>query len=1017
MSFSRIITLCSFFLSVFSVSAENLIFNSSFELDDAGFGFRRYLRSETNPLMRYEGILADKSTFVSGRQSLKIPNSFSEQCELFAKEIKLEADTEYSVSVFMRSSDDSYPVRIRILSFSTVISKWGYDFKKDISVGRGWNEYKFSFKTPGTEKACEYFTIFIESCRSPETKGADLWIDDFQLNKGKIQNWQASNQIEASMNTGKRIFVMQDGNEIKVPLETSIINNSKNDVALNLKINLKSEKDDSIQFSRNLNISLNPGEKKNLDLEVPINKYGTYYSSVELEADTKAEIASVPAVFSVIGEYKAKEIDTDKTFCVSLNTGLGECFPPRYGQIEKAGFPASGLSQEEYVQMLSIMGCRLIRDWDGDAGVAFKWCDIEPKEGLMNFKNADRVLTLCDKYKIELMPIIGTWLGHSNPNINPLPQWLRPKCEKRTVTPYNNRKETDPLFPPEDAWRKHVRAIAEKYKGRIRHYEIINEPNADYFANEYMILLKAAHEEMKKADSQVAIIGFCSSGDWGLPPGAFLEDCAKTGGLKYSDIVSYHPYETPKIPAANKLNQACMDIIKKYNDGKMMPLWNTEIYYLTGKGKNDDEKGRYKPADAAQRFLTDLGDGLGQSIAVTSSSLWQRVLSPHLSSNYGREWIPSDKYVCYNALARIFEGAKPKNRIFWPAQSVCYIYEREGRALAAFWAYGDKKDLSVKIDANSSDIELFDVLGNRIPFPENGLIKLSNDPVYVVAKKKSILNILSNELSPDELDSIMKKAVIENERPVEIGVLARPIPTDNGKWMLSTTLHNDSANEITGVLEIDSVSREITVPAGKEIYALTEWKTGGLTKTLAKFSANGKSWTAPLEICPETKVLISGQETAIGQNAKLKAEYRLDKLLLTFTVKDASPSGDPSGRAAWEQDCIEIFLDTAPEKNSLKTPALYTENVTRLFVLPYAAKNLIVDSKDQKLKATQCKVFRQNDGYAVELEIPLDPSKNLIGFDVQIDDADTKAVKSKVFWSSQGNAYKNRLEFGFIIRK
>lgn len=838
-------------------SAENLIFNSGFELGDAGFGFCRFLRAEMNPSMSNEGVCADTATFVSGTRSLKIPNRYSEQCVLFAKEIKLEPATEYSGSVYMKSSVDAYSVRIRMLSYSTIIWKWGHDSKKNIDVNKNWAKYDFNFKTSESDKACEYYTLFIESCRAPDAQGADLWLDDLQVNKGGPQKKQPHSDFEASTSAEKSIFIREDDREAKINFINGVLNNINETAELDLTLNVKTEKDNSLYFSRKFKVSAKPGAVVSTTIEVPVNRYGTYHASIESSDKDKRQLVSFPAVFAVIGNYKAHPVDTDKTFCVGLNAAPGEWYPPHYGTIEKQGFPCCGSSQEEFVKALSIMGCRLIREW-ADNGMAFKWNAVEKAEGVLNFKNSDRVLDLCKKYDIELMPVLGGSLGVTPQLISlySLPEWLRPRCTMRTNTPYH-REKTEPLFPPKGAWEKHVRDVGERYKGKVKHYEIINEPNADYFPNEYMILLEGAYKTLKSIDPEVKIVGFCSSGDYGLPLGTFLEVCSKLGGLEYADIVSFHPYQTPKIPAANNLNKICLDIIDKYSKNKN-PLWNTELFYLNEKGKNIQEKSVYNASAVAQRFLTDLGDGLRQSMPIVTDLLWGKTLSPHLiSTSYGMQWLPSDKYVCYNALARIFEGAKAKAKIFWGADSVCYIYEKNSSALAAFWAYGDEESV-VKIKASSIAIDLYDILGNKIPFPADGLIKVSNDPVYILPKKKTDQNPAPPTLSADELETILKAAPTGAEKRIEIGRLLKLFNEVNPCMQMN--FNEGKGNEV-----IDTSKNEFRGTAQN-----TTWGQG-IDGTCLVFDGNVKSALVipdSPKLNPQTITICLRFKAAAGQQDK-----------------------------------------------------------------------------------------------------------------------------------------------------
>ena len=109
-----------------------------------------------------------------------------------------------------------------------------------------------------------------------------------------------------------------------------------------------------------------------------------------------------------------------------------------------------------------------------------------------------------------------------------------------------------------------------------------------------MDMLKVAHEEIKRADSAARVIGFCSTGDLGGVLSEYLERCFKLGGLDYADIVSFHPYSAQNLGSVNAADRQIADLrrlIKNYAGDREKPLWNTELYYLTGRGKEYLSKG------------------------------------------------------------------------------------------------------------------------------------------------------------------------------------------------------------------------------------------------------------------------------------------------------------------------------------------------------------------------------------------------------------------------------------------
>jgi hypothetical protein len=126
-----------------------------------------------------------------------------------------------------------------------------------------------------------------------------------------------------------------------------------------------------------------------------------------------------------------------------------------------------------------------------------------------------------------------------------------------------------------DLWRAYVRELAQRYKGRIRYWELWNEPDYRFFyssGQRMADLARVAKEELKAADPGNMLLspGVTASGGL-LWLHRFLED----GGGKYVDGFGFHWY-FGAVP--EQLRASIYDVRKVleshgYGD---RPLWNTE---------------------------------------------------------------------------------------------------------------------------------------------------------------------------------------------------------------------------------------------------------------------------------------------------------------------------------------------------------------------------------------------------------------------------------------------------------
>ncbi len=136
--------------------------------------------------------------------------------------------------------------------------------------------------------------------------------------------------------------------------------------------------------------------------------------------------------------------------------------------------------------------------------VADAWVKIEPKPGEWHWETQDRLVALNAQYGLELDCLLGFNPTHA----------VAPELRAAQAEAY---KQHDPnawkiaLFgPPEEAtWRRYVAEMARRYQGKIRLYEVGNEPDLGFWrgtTDEYEKTLRAAFEEVHRADPKAQLL-------------------------------------------------------------------------------------------------------------------------------------------------------------------------------------------------------------------------------------------------------------------------------------------------------------------------------------------------------------------------------------------------------------------------------------------------------------------------------------------------------------------------------
>ncbi len=121
-------------------------------------------------------------------------------------------------------------------------------------------------------------------------------------------------------------------------------------------------------------------------------------------------------------------------------------------------------------------------------------------------------------------------------NLGRTPSWA--SARPNEFSPYGNGQAAEPA--DDQYWRDWVLAVATRYRGRITHWEIWNEPNDEWFwtgSTARMVELAGqAYSILKTIDSENLVV---SPSPYDL---GFLTEYLSLGGGDFADIIGYHFY-------------------------------------------------------------------------------------------------------------------------------------------------------------------------------------------------------------------------------------------------------------------------------------------------------------------------------------------------------------------------------------------------------------------------------------------------------------------------------------------
>ncbi|MEW5719167.1 MAG: glycosyl hydrolase [Chloroflexota bacterium] len=223
---------------------------------------------------------------------------------------------------------------------------------------------------------------------------------------------------------------------------------------------------------------------------------------------------------------------------------------------------------------------RLAADAGFDAVVqVFSWREIEPRRGDWYWEHPDFLLRAAEYYDLDVIA-----------RLDQQPYWAT-KPEREGNTPPDNL----------DDYANFARAVAQRYRNRIKGYVVWNEPNLarewgsrppDAVA--YTEMLCRAYRAIKSVDARALVVsaGLAPTNDQNAnaqDDRVFLETMYRAGARECFDVLGVHAYGfgyPPDDPrgAHQGLNLARVDdlreIMQIYGDASK-PVWITELGWTT----------------------------------------------------------------------------------------------------------------------------------------------------------------------------------------------------------------------------------------------------------------------------------------------------------------------------------------------------------------------------------------------------------------------------------------------------
>nr|ART39035.1 H384 [uncultured bacterium] len=201
------------------------------------------------------------------------------------------------------------------------------------------------------------------------------------------------------------------------------------------------------------------------------------------------------------------------------------------------------------------------------------WFGLQPQKNKWQFSALDKAVALAERKDIEVMLTLGQ-----------TPQWAAARPKEKVPNGWGASSEPRSMSD----WDHYVRTVVRRYKGRIKYYELWNEPRflevdpkravAGFTgtAKQMMEMGTIAKRALQDLDPDAKLVS--PAVDARMLGLKRLEAWLDAGGGSVSDVIAYHIYSTTpeEIP---EVVGAIRGILRKYGL-EHRELWNTESGFL-----------------------------------------------------------------------------------------------------------------------------------------------------------------------------------------------------------------------------------------------------------------------------------------------------------------------------------------------------------------------------------------------------------------------------------------------------
>ncbi len=509
--------------------------------------------------------------------------------------------------------------------------------------------------------------------------------------------------------------------------------------------------------------------------------------------------------------------------------------------------------KERVIRAATMVGAESVRA-DTD------WNNVQPRPDQWNWKPLDETVALLDKYGAEWQNLVA--YGGL--------EWTKSPETTQLIKERGDEKQQWRYPPRMDAWRPWVRAQAQRYKGRVRFYEIWNEPDFPFWKGtpeQYLELLKASYQEIKAVDpNAIVMTGGFASMIHRLNNPKVLE-LTLSEGEPYFDMLAYHKHSSFRT-LREEVEDRLLPMMRKYNVDK--PLYFNETAMSRGYEREYDQA-----VELPKRLALVWARG---SRGYHYFNIWNRADESSSAAGYNMvnpDFSPRPVWVAFNEMSRVLRGREFSHQLDLGAGRWGFAFGGKGDfvgddardyALLAWTEDAALADAPTVFNVgNGATARVVDLMGNTSPLPVSEgrlLFTVTNEPQYLVIENAATKPVAQGAL-------------------LEVGRAGAVVP--GGTQTLRVRLRNPMGTPQTARL---TWSVPASLVARSPLTVEKQIPAGGETEATLQIALPTGQTDAATPAQPVTATLRLGETGLAGQAA------------IPISVGVRIPAGDFGARAA-----------------------------------------------------------------------------------------------------------------------